>query len=77
MARKMPAKKTLKPTEPGQKPITFKPGALHAQLDVPQGKKIPAKKMDEAASGALGPVAQKRAQFAKNVLTGPKKGRAK
>jgi hypothetical protein len=27
-----------------------KPGALHEQLGVPQGKKIPAKKLSEAAS---------------------------
>ena len=56
----------------GNKPISFHPGALHSQLGVPQGEKIPSSKMAEAASGALGPLAKKRAMFAKNVLTGHK-----
>lgn len=62
--------KTLQPKKPGQKPITFKPGALHKELGVAAGKKIPAKKMAQAASGKLGPVAKKRANLAKNVLVG-------
>lgn len=57
---------------PGKKAIKFKPGALHAELGVPAGKKIPAKKMATAASGKLGAKAKKRALFAKNVLTGKK-----
>lgn len=52
----------------GKKPIHFKPGALHEQLGVPQGEKIPAKKMAEARSGELGGLAKKRALFAQNVL---------
>jgi hypothetical protein len=56
----------------GQKPIHFKPGALHSQLGVPQGEKIPVSKMQAALSGGLGALAKKRAQFAKNVLTGHK-----
>ena len=56
----------------GKKPIHFKPGALHAELGVPQGEKIPASKMESALSGAKGALAKKRALFAKNVLTGPK-----
>lgn len=56
----------------GKKPIKFNPGALHEQLGVPQGEKIPASKMQEAASGELGALAKKRAMFAKNVLTGGK-----
>ena len=41
------------------------PGALHRQLDVPQGKKIPAKKLEAAASkgGKLG----QRARLAKTL----------
>ena len=74
--KKMPKKKTITPKKAGQKKITFKPGALHAQLGVPQGKKIPAKKMAAARSGKLGPTAKKRALFAKNVLKGGgKKGK--
>ena len=43
------------------------PGALHKQLGVKAGKKIPAGKMAKAASGAMGPVAQKRANLAKTL----------
>ncbi len=56
----------------GHKPIKFKPGALHSELGVPQGEKIPASKMKAALSGAEGPLAKKRANFARNVLTGGK-----
>jgi hypothetical protein len=42
-----------------------KPGALHKELGVPQGKKIPAKKLDSAADkgGKLG----QRARLAKTL----------
>lgn len=42
-----------------------KPGALHAQLGVPQGKKIPGKKLEAAAQkgGKLG----QRARLAKTL----------
>lgn len=66
----MPKTRTLR--APGKKPITFKEGALKAQLGVAPGKKIPAKKKAAALSGKLGKKAKKRAIFAKNVLTGPK-----
>lgn len=52
----------------GLKPIKFHPGALHNQLGVPQGDKIPVSKMQAAASGEYGTLAKKRAMFAKNVL---------
>jgi len=55
-----------------QKPIKFKPGTLHAQLNVAQGEKIPSSKMSAAMSGTYGSLAKKRAMFAKNVLTGGK-----
>lgn len=42
-----------------------KPGALHKQLGVPQGKKIPAKKL-ESASKAGGKLGQ-RARLAKTL----------
>ncbi len=64
---------TVGPSKAGQKPITFKPGGLHRSTGTPAGQKIPAAKMAAAASGKLGPKAQKQAQFARNVLTGPKK----
>ena len=57
----------------GHKPITFKKNALHEQLGVAAGKKIPAAKMAKAKSGGYGALAAKRANFAKNVLTGRKK----
>ena len=61
----------------GKKPIKFKPGALHKQLGVSSDKRIPAAKMEEAREGELGPLAKKRAMFAKNVLTGGKKKKKK
>jgi len=56
----------------GQKPIKFKEGTLHAQLNVPQGEKIPASKKMAALKGEYGSLAKKRAEFAQNVLTGRK-----
>lgn len=49
-----------------------KPGALHAQMGIPQGKKIPAKALSKAAKapGKLG----QRARFAQ-VLKSFKKGK--
>jgi len=49
-----------------------KPGALHRQLDVPMGKKIPEKKLEkaESKSGKLG----QRARLAE-TLKGLKKGK--
>jgi hypothetical protein len=61
---------TVAPEKRGQRPIHFKKGALHRELGVPESEKIPAKKMAAARSGSLGPLAKKRANFAKNVLTG-------
>lgn len=43
------------------------PGALHRQLHVPEGKKIPASKMRAAREGKYGKKAQKRANFAKTL----------
>lgn len=54
---------TIGPEKKGQKPITFKKGALHRQLGVPEGEPIPAEKKREALSGTLGPLAKKRANF--------------
>lgn len=56
----------------GKSPISFKPGALHAELGVPQGQRIPPATMAAARAGKKGPLAKKRALFAKNVLTGAK-----
>jgi len=44
-----------------------KKGSLHRQLGVPQSKKIPAAKLAAAASGAMGPLAKKRANLAKTL----------
>lgn len=43
------------------------PGALHKELGVPAGEKIPAAKVDKAASGKMGPTAEKRANLAKTL----------
>ncbi len=52
----------------------MKPGALHEQLGVPAGKPIPAKKMQAAAAGKMGPLAEKRAHTAQ-TLKGLRKGK--
>jgi hypothetical protein len=52
----------------GKKPIRFKEGALHRQLGVPAGEKIPEGKMRAAAAGRYGPLAQRRARFALGLL---------
>ena len=70
-------KKTQKISSPGKKPIAFEKGGLHSSLGVPQGQKIPAKKVAAAAKGAYGPKAQKQAQFAQNVLKTGRKTAAK
>lgn len=57
----------------GKAPVTFKEGALHRQPGVPAGQKIPASKMAAAKRGDMGPLAQKRANFATGMLA---KGRA-
>ena len=61
----------------GKKPISFKPGGLHQSTGTPAGQPIPAAKMQQALSGKLGLKAKQQANFAKNVLTGPKSGGSK
>ena len=51
------------------------PGALHAQLHVPQGQKIPAKKLSAARAGDYGKLAEKRANLAKTMAGFHHKGR--
>jgi hypothetical protein len=72
--------RTIKPKPgSGQQPISFKSGGLHKSLGVPEGKPIPAAKMQAALSGKAGLAAQKQARFAKNVLgvkTGTGSGRS-
>lgn len=48
----------------GKKKLSFKKGALHRQLGVPEGQKIPASKKKAALSGKYGAQAKKRAVFA-------------
>ena len=85
-ASKMPGKKTIKRKDKPQDVAMYakggkanfiqkaikKPGALHEQMGVPKGKKIPAKALAKAAKapGKLG----QRARFAQ-VLKGFKKGK--
>lgn len=68
MARKRRATRTITPKRKGQKRLTFKQGALRAQLGTTKKGTIPKGKLDAAAKGRYGPKAQKRALFAKNVL---------
>lgn len=85
-ASKMPGKKTIKRKDKPQDVAMYakggktnfiqkaikKPGALHEQMGIPKGKKIPAKALAKAAKapGKLG----QRARFAQ-VLKGFKKGK--
>lgn len=85
-ASKMPGKKIIKRKDKPQDVAMYakggkanfiqkaikKPGALHEQMGVPQGKKIPGKALAKAAKapGKLG----QRARFAQ-VLKGFKKGK--
>ena len=65
-----PRTRTIPPAAKGQKPITFKPGGLHASTGTPQGRPVPAAKKARALAGGYGPKAAKQARFAKNVLRG-------
>lgn len=67
-------KETLKPTKKGQKKISFTPGGLHKSTGTPANKPIPAAKKQAALHGAYGAKAKKQELFAKNVLTGRKRG---
>ena len=71
-AKKMPKKRVIKPQKAGQKAISFRPGGLHRSVGTPQGKPIPAGKINAALAGKYGAKAQKQAQFYKNVLHGTK-----
>lgn len=44
-----------------------KPGQLHRDLGVPQGKPIPKAKLDAAARGDYGPKTAQRARLAKTL----------
>ncbi len=55
--------KTVTMRKKGARPMTFKKGALHRQLGVPEGQPIPAAKREAALSGKLGALAKKRATF--------------
>lgn len=70
-------KKTQTIKSAGRKPVTFEKGGLHRSLGVPQGQKIPAKKMAAAAKGNYGPKAQKQAVMAKGLLAKGRKTAAK
>lgn len=61
----------------GQSDVTFKKGALHRQLGVPQDEPIPASKMAAAKRGEYGPLAQKRANFATGMLAAGRKTASK
>ena len=65
-------KKTVTMKAPGKKPIRFAKGGLHRSLNVPEGEKIPAEKMQAARAGKYGPKAKKQAVLAQGAL---KKGR--
>lgn len=70
-------KKTQTIKSKGKDPVTFEKGGLHRSLGVPQGEKIPAKKVAAAARGEYGPKAQKQANMAKGMLAAGRKTAAK
>lgn len=51
-----------------KKPLKFKEGGLHSSTHTKAGQKIPASKHAAAASGKLGPKAEKQERFYRNVL---------
>lgn len=61
------AKKKKRPGGNFIKAAIKHPGALHAQLGVPQGQTIPPEELAEAAAGKDGALAKKRAQFAQTL----------
>ena len=67
------AKKKKTISSPGKAPVSFTPGGLHQSLGVPQGQKIPAGKMADAAAGKFGPKAQKQANLAQGMLAAGRK----
>lgn len=60
--------KTIKPSEPGQKPITFQKGGLHRTTGIPEDQKIPKAKIAAALAGKFGKKGKEQAFFMKNVL---------
>ncbi len=60
--------KTIAPILPGQKPIKFREGGLHASTHTAPGKKISPAKHAAAASGKLGKKAAAQERFFRNVL---------
>lgn len=61
------AKKTFTLKKPGKKPATFRKGALHRILGVPEDKPIPPGKKKDALAGKYGPKAK---QMAVNAFKG-------
>lgn len=52
----------------GKKTITFTRGGLHATTGTPEGKTIPAEKMQKALAGDYGEKGRKQAVMAKGLL---------
>ena len=68
--------RTIEPREArGQHKISFREGGLHSSTGTKLGKKISAKKHEEARSGKLGKKAQKQELFYENVLKRRGKGK--
>jgi hypothetical protein len=61
---------TIKPSEPGQKSISFQKGGLHETTGTPMDEKIPHSKIAAALAGKYGPKGRQQALFMKNVLKG-------
>lgn len=70
-------RRTIKPSKPGQKPITYRVGSLHTATHTPQGQKIPKSKLRGALAGNYGKAAERKANLAVHVfhVKAKKKGR--
>lgn len=58
----------IEPQHKGQHAISFREGGEHTSTGTPAGQPISAAKHADAASGKLGPKAEKQENFYRNVL---------
>jgi hypothetical protein len=64
------------PGQGGKPAISFSEGGEHASTGTPAGQPISAANHAAAASGSLGPKAEKQENFFRNVLKGGRHGKA-
>lgn len=78
VAVKKKKKRTFTLKKKGKKPVTFRKGALHRALGVPEDKPIPPGKKADALAGKYGPEVKKMAVNAfRGILAAGRKTAAK